>query len=249
MNKKIRDKAVAVLIAFVLWETVYKIVGTDMLLASPFQVAKRLGTLLFDEGFFSAVLFSLLRITGGFALAFAVGILFAVSAGKIPLIETLLHPYVVSIKSVPVASFIILFLIWFSFGQLTVFISFLIAFPVIYLNVLQGIKSTDKNMLEMAKIYNVSWSGRLIYIYTPGIKPYLISACNIGMGMSWKAGIAAEVIGTVNGSVGEKLYMAKIYFQNADLLAWTVIIVVLSVVTEKIFSFLLKRFFAGVEKL
>ena len=147
------------------------------------------------------MLFSLLRITCGFLIALALGILLAILAGRFPVVETLLWPYVVTIKSVPVASFIILCLIWFSFNQLTIFIAFLIAFPVIYSNVLQGIKSADRNLLEMADLYKASWGRKFLYIYVPNIKPYLISACSVAVGMSWKAGVAAEVIGVVNGSI------------------------------------------------
>ena len=195
------------------------------------------------------MLFSLLRITCGFLIALALGILLAILAGRFPVVETLLWPYVVTIKSVPVASFIILCLIWFSFNQLTIFIAFLIAFPVIYSNVLQGIKSADRNLLEMADLYKASWGRKFLYIYVPNIKPYLISACSVAVGMSWKAGVAAEVIGVVNGSIGEKLYNSKIYFQNADLLAWTIIIILLSVLIEKISVFILKKIYEGVEKL
>ncbi|MBR2672517.1 MAG: ABC transporter permease subunit [Oscillospiraceae bacterium] len=249
MKRSLIHKSGAVLLALALWQGISMLVNMDILLASPLKVIKRLATIWTEKGFVSTVLFSLMRITCGFLIALALGIILAVLAGRFSIVETLLWPYVVTIKSVPVASFIILCLIWFSFNQLTVFIAFLIAFPVIYSNVLQGIKSADPNMLEMARLYDVSWGRRLLYIYVPNIKPYLISACSVAVGMAWKAGVAAEVIGVVNGSIGEKLYNAKIYFQNADLLAWTVIIILLSVVIEKLFVFILKKIYEGVEKL
>ena len=249
MKRSVIYKSGAVLLALALWQGISMLVNMDILLASPLKVIKRLATIWTEKGFVSTVLFSLMRITCGFLIALALGIILAVLAGRFPVVETLLWPYVVTIKSVPVASFIILCLIWFSFNQLTIFIAFLIAFPVIYSNVLQGIKSADRNMLEMAGLYNVSWGRKLLYIYVPNIKPYLISACSVAVGMAWKAGVAAEVIGVVNGSIGEKLYNAKIYFQNADLLAWTVIIILLSVVIEKLFVFILRKIYEGVEKL
>ena len=67
--------------------------------------------------------------------------------------------------------------------------------------------------------------------------------------MAWKAGVAAEVIGVIDGSIGGKLYDAKIYLLNSDLLAWTVVIIALSVVSEKIFSMLLKAIFERIEKI
>ena len=114
---------------------------------------------------------------------------------------------------------------------------------------MQGIKSTDGKMKELAALYRVPWTRQLLYIYLPAIKPYLLSACGVAVGMAWKAGVAAEVIGMVDGSIGEMLYQAKVYFQNADLLCWTIIIILLSVISEKLFMYLLKTAFMGVEKL
>lgn len=245
MNKKqLFQKAGAVLLALALWQAVSMIVGMDMLLASPLKVLARLSTVWRESDFLSTVLFSLYRIFGGFLLAFLAGIAAALLAGRFRAVEILLWPYVVTIKSVPIASFIILCLIWFTYTQMTVFIAFLIAFPVIYTNVLQGIRSTDPALSEMGKLYGVRGFRRLFYIQLPGIMPFLTSACGVAIGMAWKAGVAAEVIGVINGSIGRKLYDAKIYFQNADLLSWTVIIILLSVAGEKLFVRLLRFLYA-----
>mgnify|MGYP002703126370 CR=1 FL=1 len=174
-------------------------------------------------------------------------LLLAVAAGRLRVLELLLWPYVTAIKSVPVASFIIICLIWMSTRQLAVFISFLMVFPVIYSNTLQGIKSADGALLEMARVYRVPFSRRLGYIYAPQVKPFLLSGCSVALGMSWKSGVAAEVIGVVGGSIGERLYEAKVYFQMTDLLAWTVVIVVCSVGFEKLVLWLLRRCFAAWE--
>ena len=244
MNKQLLQKTGAVLLALAVWQAASMIVGMDMLLASPLKVLARLGTIWRERDFFSTVLFSVGRIFGGFLLAFLIGTGMALLAGHFRTVEILMWPYVVTIKSVPIASFIILCLIWFSYTQMTVFIAFLIAFPVIYTNVLQGIRSTDPALVEMGKLYKVHGLRRLFYIQLPGIMPFLTSACGVAIGMAWKAGVAAEVIGVINGSIGQKLYDAKIYFQNADLLSWTVIIVLLSVAGEKLFVLLLRYLYA-----
>ena len=249
MKKNMLLKAGSVVIALVVWQIVSMAVGMEMLLASPLSVIQRLAVIWKEDGFFFTVLFSLLRITAGFLFALLAGIVLASLAGKFKAVETLLWPWVVTVKTVPVASFIIFSLIWFTYSQLTVFIAFLIAFPVIYNNILQGIKNVDDKMLEMAKLHNMSWGRRLLYVNLPGIKPYLFSACSTAVGMAWKAGIAAEVIGIVKGSIGEKLYESKIYIESVDLFAWTVIIILLSVLLEKAFMLILKALFKGVEKL
>lgn len=247
-NARVR-KLLSVLLALAVWQIAAAAVGSDMLLASPVMVLARLVLLWREPGFFSSVFFSFFRITAGFLLAFFAGIVLGFAAGKHGAVETLLWPWVVTGKTVPIASFIILCLIWMDHSGLTVLIAFLIAFPVVYSNVLQGLRSTDKKKKELAALYRVPWTRRLLYIDLPAIKPYLLSASSVAVGMAWKAGVAAEVIGMVDGSVGDMLYQAKVYFRNADLLAWTVVIILVSVLSEKLFAFLLKAFFRGVEKL
>lgn len=248
-NKSRLYRILAVLFALAVWQIASLMVANELLLASPLQVIVRFSGLIFEKDFLVCVFNSLLRMSIGFISAFVLGILFAVLSGRFKVMEYLLWPFVITIKSVPVASFIILFLIWMDFTQLTVFIAFLIAFPVIYNNLLQGIKSTDKNLIEVAVLYKIPFGRRLLYMYLPGIKPFLLSACAIGVGMAWKAGVASEVIGKIENSIGGKLYESKIYLENADLCAWTVIIILLSLITEKLFMFLLRGFFRRIEKI
>lgn len=247
MQRPALQKCIAVALALLVWQGAAMAVGLDLLLPSPWPVACRLWSVWREPGFFATVSFSLLRISGGFALGLVLGVLLAVAAGRLRVLELLLWPYVTAIKSVPVASFIIICLIWMSTRQLAVFISFLMVFPVIYSNTLQGIKSADGALLEMARVYRVPFSRRLGYIYAPQVKPFLLSGCSVALGMSWKSGVAAEVIGVVGGSIGERLYEAKVYFQMTDLLAWTVVIVVCSVGFEKLVLWLLRRGFAAWE--
>lgn len=247
-NKKtllIRLSAIA--LALLLWQIVSMAVGTDLVLVSPVKVVKRLFTLLFEKDFLSTVFFSLLRVTAGFLIAFFLGIILAIAAGRYRLLDYFFWPYVTAFKSVPVASFIILALIFLSYSRLTVFITFLIAFPVVYSNVLEGYRSTDPALLEMASLYRIPFLKKLYYIVFPGMRPYVLSASSVAVGMGFKAGIAAEVIGIVDGSIGEKLYLSKIYLETADLFAWTIVIILLSVLLEKLFKLLLQFLFNRME--
>ena len=161
-NNAIR-KAAAVALALLLWQAGAMAVNLPLLLVTPVEVVKRLFTLVLEASFWRTLLFSFSRIVLGFAIAFAAGCLLGVLSGKWPLLETLLWPYVITIKTVPVASFIIISLIFFSAKQLPTFISFLMVFPVIYSNVLEGIRSTDRELLEMAQVFRVPWIRRLGY--------------------------------------------------------------------------------------
>lgn len=231
----------AVVLAILLWQVGAMALDSQLLLATPWQVLLRLLELLREPAFYGAVGFSLLRILLGFLLGLLLGTLLAVLAARWPLAETLLWPYITVIKTTPVASFIILCLIWLDSSNLPVFISLLMVLPVVYSNMLSGIRQTDRKLLEMARVFGVGPLRRLRYLYLPQLQPYLTSACSVALGLSWKAGIAAEVIGIPNGSIGEMLYEAKIYLSAPDLFAWTAVIITVSVAFERLFLFLLRR--------
>jgi NitT/TauT family transport system permease protein len=243
------EKIIAVAVALAVWQIGAMLLGKSLLLVTPVTVARRLISLCAEADFLRVIGFSLTRIAGGYLMALAAGSLLAVIAGRFRLAETLFWPYVAAIKSVPVASFIILCLIWLNAKSLSVFIAFLMVIPIVYTNVLQGIRSTDPKLLEMARLFRVSRFKKLKYIYLPQLRPYLFSAFSVSIGLAWKAGVAAEVIGIPDGSIGEKLYEAKVYLNSADLFAWTVVIVAVSILFEKLFLGALRRLFMAWEKI
>lgn len=248
-DKKKLQKFAAVLLTLALWQAAAMALNQKILLASPLSVLARLAVIWQEPDFLSSVWFSFIRIVGGFGLALVLGVLLAILAGKFPVLEIFFWPVFTAIKSVPVASFIIISLIWLTSAELSIFISFLMVLPIVYTNVLQGIRSTDKKMTEMADVFRIPWTRRLVYIWLPQVRPYLISACSMSLGLSWKAGIAAEIIGIPDGSIGEMLYNAKAYLNTVDLFAWTVIIVVISIAFEKLFLALVRYGFRRLARL
>lgn len=241
-------KLLAVIFALCLWQLAAMTIDSKILLVSPVEVAVRLTTIWQTEGFWTSIWFSFYHIAGGFFLALFLGIVLAALAGRFRLIETLLWPFLVTIKTVPVASFVVICLIWLSAEKLSVFISFLIVLPVVYGNVLEGIKNEDKLMLEVGTVFRMPLLRRLLYIHLPQLKPFIMSACATALGMAWKAGVAAEIIGTPDGSIGKQLFYSKIYLDTDDLLCWTVIIVIVSVLFEKLFMLGLKALYGRLER-
>ncbi len=241
-------KLLAVIFALCLWQLAAMTIDSKILLVSPVEVAVRLTTIWQTEGFWTSIWFSFYHIAGGFFLALFLGIALAALAGRFRRIETLLWPFLVTIKTVPVASFVVICLIWLSAENLSVFISFLIVLPVVYGNVLEGIKNEDKLMLEVGTVFKMPLLRRLLYIHLPQLKPFIMSACATALGMAWKAGVAAEIIGTPDGSIGKQLFYSKIYLDTDDLLCWTVIIVIVSVLFEKLFMLGLKALYGRLER-
>ena len=177
------------------------------------------------------------------------GVVFAIFSYRYRWVEELLAPPMQTIKATPVASFVILTLVWIAPQNLSVFISFLMVLPIMYTNVLMGIRSTNEKLLEMAQVFRVPTYRRIRYIYLSQVLPFFRSACSVALGLSWKAGIAAEVIGLPQGSIGEMLYQAKIYLDTPDMFAWTLVIIIISVWFEKFFLMLLDRAMLKMEHL
>ena len=225
----------AIAIALIFWQILAMTVHQKILLVSPLSVGLRLLTLWREPGFLSAVAYTGAHIICGFLLGTLTGAALAIPAAKFRPAEILLWPWMACIKSVPVASFVIICLIWLSAGHISVFISFLVVVPVTYQNLLSGCKSLDPKMEEMADIFCIKGIRRFCKVTLPQLIPYIKAALGVTLGMAWKAGVAAEVIGSPNGSIGKELVISKMYLNTDDLLARTVVIVILSVCFEKLF--------------
>lgn len=239
-NSRLRWKSYAIrILAAAFWIMIWQLASIwlkqEILLASPVSVIKKLWQLLPQMDFWQTIGFSFIRIVSGFLLGLLTGTILAAAACGCRALEILLAPLVTIMKSVPVASFIILCLIWIPSRNLSVFITFLMVFPTIYTNVIQGIRETDRELLEMAKVFQISFGRTVRYIYISQAAPYFLAACKLALGLCWKAGVAAEVIGIPSGSIGEKLYHAKIYLNTPDLFAWTLVIIVISFLFERLF--------------
>ena len=177
--------------------------------------------------------YSFVRIALGFFIALVLGVVLAMLAGRFRLFETLLWPYMLTVKSVPVASFVIIILIFFTAEKLSAIISALMVLPIIYTNTLAGIRAVDPQMDRMARSFCLSPVRRFLYVRLPQIRPYSLSGCSVALGLCWKSGIAAELIGQPMGSVGNHLYLSKIYLETADLFCWTLLVVLISFLFEK----------------
>ena len=223
------------------WEAASLAVDLEFLLPSPQRVAQRLAALAGEAEFWAAAGGSMARVLAGFLLALAAGLLCAALAFRFSPFAALLQPLLNMIKSTPVASFILLALVWIPSPGVPVFTSFLMVFPLVFGNVLSGMQNTDPQLLEMGRMFGFSSAAMLRHIILPAAAPYLIAACTAGLGLAWKAGVAAEVLANTRLSLGGQIYSSKIYMETPNLFAWTAVVIVLSVALEKIVLRLMRR--------
>ena len=178
------------------WQITAVCVDNFLLVVTPLQALRALTVLARQVEFWRSALGSLWRIAAGFLLGAVLGLLLAAVSYRYRLAEEILRPFMVFCKAVPVAVFAVLLLIWWGASPLAVAVCFFVVFPNIYMNTLEGLKSADAELLEMAEVFRLPFATRFFYIYRPALKPFLLSAFQLSLGMSWKSGVAAEVIGT-----------------------------------------------------
>ena len=217
-----------------LWQGLSLWVDSPLLLPAPGTVLARLAGLACTAAFWRTIAASLLRILCGTVLAVVLGCLLAVLCCRWRLLDALLSPLVTMVKSTPVASFIILLLIWIGRDVLPSVIVLLMVLPVVWGNVCAGIRGTDPLLLRTAKVFCFSPWRTLRRVYLPSVMPHFLSACRTALGLAWKSGIAAEVLTVPALSIGKMLYESKLYLETVDLFAWTVMVIVCSLLIEKV---------------
>lgn len=206
--------------------------GNELIFPSPVDVLGRFFEFCGTAEFYKTVFYSLLRVLIGNIAAILLGVVLAILTSRFGFFGDFIRPMMTVIKSTPVASFIILALVLMSRSLLPVFIVFLIVLPVVWANVHEGITSTDKKLKEVATVFGISFGKCLSSLYIPTVAPYFRSALLSSVGLAWKAGIAAEVLAAPSASIGKKLFESKQYLETVDLFAWTLAVIIMSLLVE-----------------
>ena len=217
-------------------------VGKPLLFPSPVDVLLRLLELMQTKEFYLVTLNSLWNIISGILIALLCGAALATLTARFKLLREVILPLITVIKATPVASFIILVLIWIGAARVPTFITFLIVLPVIWTNLDVGFSAIDPQLDEVTRVYGMPLFKRFRVLIFPSLKPYFVSACRTAMGLAWKAGIAAEIIAMPRNSIGTMIGDAKQYIMTTDMFAWTLTVIFLSLIIEFIFSSILKKF-------
>ena len=217
-----------------IWWLIAALVRQELLIPTPLSVISTLFSLLPTALFWKSVALSLLRIVIGFLAALLCGTVLSVLTVRFSLIRALLSPLLHIIRATPVASFIILTLVWIDYDVIPAFIAFLMVLPIVWVNVEEGIRRTDKGLLETARLYAVPPRRLLTRIYLPSVKPFFVTACGSGLGFAWKSGIAAEIICRPDLAIGNRLQLAKMTLETPEVFAWTAVVIALSMLLEKV---------------
>lgn len=243
-NKNKKDNfliILSIIIILLIWKIISEFVSSDIIFPSPEKTVIRLFEIVSEKGFLKIILFSVLRGLLGFSLSFIIGTTLGVISGFNKVFFKMFEPVIVAVKSTPLMSIILIALIWLKSTNVPVFASFLVSFPIIYTNIVEGIKNVDFKVIEMANLYKVKRARILSEIYLPAIMPFIISSSLTSLGIGWKAVIAAEVLSNPEYAIGTNMQISKIYLQTDKVIAWTVIVVLIGFIFEKTVRLVEKR--------
>ena len=237
LMKKIIKKTLIILIWLIIWQLLALSVNISFIFPGPLDVMQALVGLIKTQEYYRIITASTLRIAVGFVISFMLGVVLGIISGRFGIIREFIEPVMQLFKTVPVTAFIILVLIWFNSQNAATIISFIITLPMIYSGTLSGITDCDIKLIQMSQVFRLGILRRLRYIYVPQVYPYIISSLKVAVGMCFKA--------------GSQMYYSKLYIMTADLFAWSITVVVVSFIAEKLCILvieLLKRLCTGTLK-
>lgn len=223
------------------WQLLASLVGTDLLLPGPLDTVLRLGELAVTADFWAVIASSMARILLGWLIGVLVGAALAALTAMSRAASAFFSPAMSVIKATPVASFVMLAFVWIRGANLPTFCTVLMVLPLAWANIHEGLLSADRDLIEMARAFRLDRMTIFRTIRLPALLPHLFGAIRVSLGFAWKAGVAAEVISHVGRSIGGELYNAKLYLETLDTFAWTAVIILLSVLLEKLCAALMNR--------
>ena len=217
-----------------LWEILARTLDLSFIFPTVLETAEALLGLFSTLAFYRNVFFSLLRVLLGFVIGLGFGCLFAILSHSHAIGRAIISPMMSVIKATPVASFIMVLWCFIGSSPVPVVIGALMVAPLIYHNLYDALQIKDRELNEVCLVYEIKGFRKFKFLYLPKLLAFLIPSTVSGIGLCWKASIAAEIIAYTKNSIGKEIYLSKAYFEGADLFAYTITVIILSLIFEKL---------------
>lgn len=183
------------------------------------------------------------RFLFSYTISVVSGIAVGIAVFKYDKLKKIIWPIVTSLQATPIISWILLALLWFSSAVIPFFIVWVFILPIISINVCEGLANTDKKLIEMATVYEISSKDTWLKIYLPSLLPYLRAGMKISANSSLKVLVTAEIIGKLPEGMGNSMNNAWLNIDTASLLAWTILLIILTSIVEKLITIGMGRVF------
>ncbi|MFO8061589.1 MAG: ABC transporter permease subunit [bacterium] len=219
-------------VIIVIWQTAALIVSNIYIVPSPAGVMRAFVSIAGTSLFYRVILITIFRTAIAFAVSLILAAVTALLIHSSSLFKPVLGPMIIFLRSMPVISIILIALIWFGADIVPVFIGILIMYPVITINILDGINATDNKLIEMAKLYRLGSMRKITDIYIPSSLPFVFNGVSHGIGMGIKGIIAAEVLALPALGIGTLMDNARVYIMTDRLFAWTFTALIIAYIIE-----------------
>ena len=239
--RKIAKFCVPIAVYILIWQLLSMLVGSRLLLLpSPLDTLRSMGEIVSSKSGWQSIGMTVVRILAGFLLGCAVGIGFAVLTSHSRVFDWLLRPLRSLIKTTPITSFALILLVSVISGAVPVIVAMIVVIPMIWQTTEEAIKNRDVNLSEMAKIYLSPWK-KLRYVTLPQVLPQFFASASTALGFAWKAVITAEILALPKLGIGRQMQFHKIHVEIPELFAWTLLVILLSVILENALKFALRK--------
>jgi len=204
----------------------------SFILPSPGEAFAALKHLLVNEDAADTLLITAKRAGIGFSFALLIGTVVGGLAGLSMTLSSLCRPLVTLILGTPPVAWLVLALVWFGNSDGTpIFTVGVACLPIIFANAMQGVRTTDGDLKEMADAYRLGIRQRVLDLYFPHLLSYLLPAVVTAIGVAWKVVVMAELLASQSG-VGAEMAIARSLLETPTTIAWIVAVVVLLLMTE-----------------
>ncbi|MFA5514559.1 MAG: ABC transporter permease subunit [Sphaerochaetaceae bacterium] len=234
--------ALSLTLLLALWQIGSSALDAQIILPSVGQTFNSLVKLLRFKPFSLNIFATVVRALQSFLIIFVVGLLLGILAGYSRNFSAFLRPFLLICKATPVMAIILLAFIWFTSNTVPLFSAFLMGFPIMFVQMQQGVYQISKELSEMASIYSISKKDRLFYLIIPSLFPSLITGAKASLSMVWKVVIAAEVLTVPKYGVGSRMQLAQVSLETSEVLAWTIVAIILTALGDLVFTLFLSLF-------
>ncbi len=228
ISTTLTKQAISTVVLIIIWKFAAMWIGKSIIIPSPEETLLELIRIVSEPDFFAAVFNTLHRVIIGFSITFIVALVLGGLSGFSSTVYHLMKHLVLLSKSVPTMAVILLALIWLRSEKAPILVAFLVTFPILYQNVVQGIRQVDLKLIEMVNLYGVNKWKILKDLYLPSIRSYLLAGMSTAMGLTIKIVIAAEVLSQPYLSIGTSFQLEKAHLNTAGVFAWSFIAIVLA---------------------
>lgn len=231
-----KEHIISILGILLIWQILAMVVQRTILIPFPLDTLRTFLQLWVDPLTYQSIGITLFRECIGFFISLTIALVFSILASEIDWFHRLFQPIAILAKTIPNISYIILALIWFGSEGAVSFVTFMILFPVFYNAFENRLSLENKDKYEIDLLYKDTFLNRLKMKIFPVLKYEIFQTSKTAASLGLKVGVMAEILGSVQLGIGKQLYYAKINLYTDLLIAWTFVLILLSLLIDLVIN-------------